>query len=54
MMPGSLWQNGLTEPTSGRTSRTPQLSVTVLPLLRPPCSVSPLRGRAVTFNWMPL
>ena len=46
IMPGSLWQYGLTGAISGSTSRTSQLSITVLPLLRPPCSVSPLRGRA--------
>ena len=32
----------------------PQLSLTVLPVLRPPCSVRPLRGRAVTFSRNPL
>ena len=39
---------------SGSTAWTSQLSVTVFPLLTPPCTTRPFRARAVTVSCTPL
>ena len=43
-----MWQYGLSGAISGTFSRISQLSDVERPPVKPPCTVRPLRGRALT------
>ena len=50
IIPARRDSTGWSAPISGSAARTSQLSITVVPVLSPPCTVRPLRGRAVTLT----